>query len=1046
MGKRRLKTRAALLSVVLIISIGVVWASLSGCEDKPTDIKEVEQDLKLGLFARPLLADPCTYFLANPAGDTIEFYGDRDSDGYPVNIKMIRVVNKGTSSFEVDYGEDSRPSSIRGFSEKHLVFKWVSDSSGYMYVKALDGTVDTVVAFDLAEGTRSLEPNEQAPELAGVEDKEFFRSIQANEAAGGQTVDIELRCTGHSSYSPTTRNWSGANVAALVKYKYVGLLETNVIGLRVPARHKRSQDGVGYFEVTLSDRPGQAAYLDRYCEMIHGTAPREEVCFLAGVSTMVCASTFIGNAPGLGACFDIPSQATSVVCVAFDVAELVCEWHETPGGRLNPLKSVSFEVTVEQTCDGDVSERKPFSSWTDGSGFRVHSPVRFRLPLSDVDCGECPEGFTGSNDDCPCDCDPECRENLELNPSTCKCECLREDRECPEGWAFDEQFCECLCDREDEECTEDPSKPHINLETCECDCVIDQDYCSQFHQRFDPTICDCVCDDVGEECDEPGSGMVINAACQCVCERKGEPCEEGRTNKVFDEFCDCVCENADDPCPEGQTRDSETCECVPDEPKKPEDNSTGDVHLATADGLVYDFQGAGEYLLVESSDGSIVVQARQEPWLSSRKASVNTAIAMYVDGDTVGIYVNSAPSVYVNNQPIQLMDNRFDLSNGGAVFESSKGGRNLYLILWPDGTVAGVTDYGRFLNFGIEISPSYGGSLSGLLGNFNGNPDDDVTTKNGDVLIEPIDFDSLYYQFGDSWRISQEESLFRYAADSSTLTYTIANFPERPIRLKDLDPEVRAHAEGICRAQGLDNGWRFENCVLDVAITGDDSFAAANSNSMESGRRAIVIDPEYFDNWIVVDTLGKWSVGSTARSVEQGINGNPTLFVSPGEYIDTRITGRFRVETSYDDDLVGFVIGLKSPIELGHDNYEFVLFDWKQRAQRTGENNRYYWPAGFALTRIDATFETEAEFFEGFWNHNGPGVTVLAMDTGQAMGWIDRTEYAFELEYTRTRVRVKIDENVIFDVQGDFEPGRFGFYNFSQEKVRYYDFKSSLLE
>ncbi|MCA9565720.1 MAG: hypothetical protein KC561_19620, partial [Myxococcales bacterium] len=72
-------------------------------------------------------------------------------------------------------------------------------------------------------------------------------------------------------------------------------------------------------------------------------------------------------------------------------------------------------------------------------------------------------------------------------------------------------------------------------------------------------------------------------------------------------------------------------------------NSAGDPHISTLDSLHYDFQGAGEFILVESTGESsdFVVQIRQEPWTlgSCDGVAVNTAVAMRVEGTVVAYYL-----------------------------------------------------------------------------------------------------------------------------------------------------------------------------------------------------------------------------------------------------------------------------------------------------------------------------------------------------------------------------------------------------------------------
>ncbi len=63
--------------------------------------------------------------------------------------------------------------------------------------------------------------------------------------------------------------------------------------------------------------------------------------------------------------------------------------------------------------------------------------------------------------------------------------------------------------------------------------------------------------------------------------------------------------------------------------------SNGDPHLATFDGVRYDFQAAGEFVLARGP--GFEVQARQEPWRSSRSVSINTQFAMRVGAARVTV-------------------------------------------------------------------------------------------------------------------------------------------------------------------------------------------------------------------------------------------------------------------------------------------------------------------------------------------------------------------------------------------------------------------------
>ena len=183
---------------------------------------------------------------------------------------------------------------------------------------------------------------------------------------------------------------------------------------------------------------------------------------------------------------------------------------------------------------------------------------------------------------------------------------------------------------------------------------------------------------------------------------------------------------------------------------------------------------------------------------------------------------------------------------------------------------------------------------------------------------------------------------------------------------------------------------------------------------------------------------GKWQVAADGGSVVQKVNGDPTFFVSPNDYIDTTIRGTLRVDDLADDDYIGFVFGYQSPLAARGDkqnDFNFLLFDWKKADQSPARE-------GFSLVRVHGNFAMkEDNEYAGFWDHKKRSkFEILATNYGKGKGWKARTDHEFELNYTRQRVRIVIDGKQIFDVKGTFSPGRFGFFNFSQENVHYSGF------
>ena len=86
-----------------------------------------------------------------------------------------------------------------------------------------------------------------------------------------------------------------------------------------------------------------------------------------------------------------------------------------------------------------------------------------------------------------------------------------------------------------------------------------------------------------------------------------------------------------------------------------EASSNGDPHVLTADGLAYDFQAAGEFTAIKSSSSDFEIQVRQEPWAGSTTVTVNTAVAMNVAGDRVGVYVGARDVVHINGRSVRVV-------------------------------------------------------------------------------------------------------------------------------------------------------------------------------------------------------------------------------------------------------------------------------------------------------------------------------------------------------------------------------------------------------
>lgn len=261
------------------------------------------------------------------------------------------------------------------------------------------------------------------------------------------------------------------------------------------------------------------------------------------------------------------------------------------------------------------------------------------------------------------------------------------------------------------------------------------------------------------------------------------------------------------------------CDCDKQQPKPPA-RSTGDPHIRTLDELDYDFQAHGEFVILKSTTNDLEIQARQEDYNNTGIATVNTAVVVKMGTDLVQI--NANPSrLYINRSVVTTPFAERTLSNGTMLRKYGEE-YTLTSVQGDKVTIRSLGDY-YLLDYLVVLSATRAGKVSGILGNFDGDPDNDLTTSTGNI-IEPI-IANIHGTFAESWRVKANQSLFVYDAGKSTDSYTDRNFP----RTKPNISESRLEwAQNVCQQAGVRDKDYLQDCVFDVAITGDEQLAASS--------------------------------------------------------------------------------------------------------------------------------------------------------------------------------------------------------------------------
>ena len=279
-------------------------------------------------------------------------------------------------------------------------------------------------------------------------------------------------------------------------------------------------------------------------------------------------------------------------------------------------------------------------------------------------------------------------------------------------------------------------------------------------------------------------------------------------------------------------------------PFEPPNQSTshlrGDVHGTTYDGLHYDFQAAGEFVLTQSTEpgNSFQVQIRLQPWFTSASVTVMTMIGAAVGTDRVTFGLNRPNAVWIDGSPSALNSTNTVINlNGGSVVQLSSAS---WKLTWSTGESLTVSDYGSYFNLSVSLGPLDGpGSVQGLAGPDEGQAND-FQLADGKVLPQPLTSAQLYGEYANAWRITQANSLLDYAAGQTTATFTDVNFPGDLLSLADLPQNIVNQAAAAVAAGGVTDPNLVADAELDYIATGNTSFITADGQG-QAGTTAATI-------------------------------------------------------------------------------------------------------------------------------------------------------------------------------------------------------------
>ena len=246
----------------------------------------------------------------------------------------------------------------------------------------------------------------------------------------------------------------------------------------------------------------------------------------------------------------------------------------------------------------------------------------------------------------------------------------------------------------------------------------------------------------------------------------------------------------------------------------------GDPHLVTFDGLAFDLQAEGEFTMTASSVDDFVVQTQTRFWSANDAGRLGTVsvieqVAVRIGRDVVVIRSDgSTPTV--NGAE---WDGTGTLS-GGASFDGTRIEAEADVAVEAHPRASGSQPY---LDIDIAIGEDRAGSLTGLLGNANGDVADD-----GAALAA---FENFYASIAPGAAVEPSDRLLAGPARPYI----------PPSRSGALDPAQLAAATAACNAAGWTDADGAAFAIYDAAVTGDLSFCTADRKARLYGTEIVAV-------------------------------------------------------------------------------------------------------------------------------------------------------------------------------------------------------------
>lgn len=449
----------------------------------------------------------------------------------------------------------------------------------------------------------------------------------------------------------------------------------------------------------------------------------------------------------------------------------------------------------------------------------------------------------------------------------------------------------------------------------------------------------------------------------------------------------------------------------------------GEPRILTLDKLHYSFHAEGSFLGCLSQNNQLEIQTLFKGY--KQVGSLVSAVAFRLQTDVITFSVSS-PNVFVNGAPY-LGPFPIPLKSGGKVLEvKNTPNKKQYMVVSKEGDYFPVKITKLLIDFRTILTDQYKGKMkNGLLGNFDGDRNNDLTTSNGEI-IKPFNLNkeekcvALYKKFGNSWRVDINNSIFPDKIKQENQSINL-NFPTSCYPSELFTPAKINEAKNKSLAAGIKDPFTLQNSIFDYVITENDDVIEANLEHYYISTNQLVGEYEvYFSyknnkNERIENTLHV-ALGAYKSSIDGGNEIVRQRIIT--DYANKTIRrysfqkGKSISDLKYDIEMKsnGFITykSIKTNEKKLIDGIECTKYNYSDNKKRTGE----MWVAESLRTDYILPFNNVVATLKGIALMKFPRFASINKDGLVLQATIHETEGDIEYKINKLNLGLPNQENL----------------------------------